>query len=315
MDDGVSILMATFNGENYISEQIESLIVQSFTNWQLIIRDDHSTDGTRRIIEHYEMKDNRILVLTDNYGNLKSCQNFSALMQVRPINKYVMFCDQDDIWMPTKIEEYVSRMEILEATYGANVSLAIYGTYIMIDEGGNVLNLPVPDYSTKPSINLLLSQNYLYGCTMMINRELLELSMKIPLTAENHDYWVALIGVMNNAYFSYIHKPLIYYRQHRKNVSGTYANAFILNRLERIFSNSEINSIGRRALMLESLSIQSNRNDSSKNSIILKGYIDKLRSGGWSALKFCLSNKIMRRGKMQTMLFYFNMLRFGGTNK
>ncbi|MCZ4242916.1 glycosyltransferase family 2 protein [Pedobacter punctiformis] len=309
----INIVLATYNGQSYIEAQINSIIAQTYSNWELLIRDDGSTDKTLQIIKEFENVDNRINVLTDLKGNVRSCQNFSILMsQVSKDAQYVMFCDQDDIWLEDKIERSLYAMNTLEKAHGSDGPLMVYGTYRMIDHNGKDLQLAVPDYSTRPSLNLLLSQNYIYGCTMLINQKLLERSIPIPSTAENHDYWLALICAINNGHFSYIKQPLLLYRQHNLNVSGSYTNASLLNRVKRIFSIDEIQSIKKRLAMFISLK-KSVINKSSQNALLLDNYIRVVSQGGFEAAKFCLNNNIRRKGKIQTLLYYFNLVRAKGT--
>jgi len=308
-DTKVNIIMSTYNGEKYLKEQLESLINQSYKNWFLTIRDDGSTDQTIDIINRFSSVDDRIKLTSDNLGNLKSCQSFGKLMaDICGTSEYVMFCDQDDIWLKDKIERSVDAMRALEKNESSDRPLMVYGTYKLIDQVGNDLGLEEPDYSMIPSLNLLLSQNYIYGCTMLINKSLLGLSVPIPSTAENHDYWSALTCSVNGGNFSYIKKPLLLYRQHTLNVSGSYKNASIFSRVRRIFGIDEIQSIKNRLKMFISLRKATN-DESSQNAILLDNYIEKVSIGGAKALKFCLSNNIRRKGFMQTILFYLNLLR------
>ena len=103
MEYRVEILMATYNGEKYLSEQIESIISQSYENWRLLIRDDNSKDNTVSIIEKYEKEDNRIRLLRDRKGNLGFIKNFEELL-VQSQEDFIMFCDQDDYWEKDKIK-------------------------------------------------------------------------------------------------------------------------------------------------------------------------------------------------------------------
>ena len=90
MEYRVEILMATYNGEKYLSEQIESIISQSYENWTLLIRDDNSKDSTVSIIEKYEKKDNRIRLLRDRKGNLGFIKNFEELLiESQELNNFI----------------------------------------------------------------------------------------------------------------------------------------------------------------------------------------------------------------------------------
>ncbi len=103
----VHIMMATFNGQNYLREQLDSLLAQSHNNWQLWVRDDGSTDNTIEILKTYEAKYPNIFIITNNKERGGACSNFAALFRMARLDedvKYVMFCDQDDVWKPEKIE-------------------------------------------------------------------------------------------------------------------------------------------------------------------------------------------------------------------
>lgn len=113
----VDILMATYNGEKYISEQLESIIGQDFKDWKLFIRDDGSKDNTIHIIDNYMKKFPDKIELIDNYNrNLGVKLNFGELMK-RSKNQYCMFSDQDDVWLPNKISITLNKMKELEKVY------------------------------------------------------------------------------------------------------------------------------------------------------------------------------------------------------
>src|SRR4051812_26160593 len=109
----ITILMATYNGERYLEQQLDSLLNQTYTHWEMLIRDDGSTDGTLRIIERYKNKHANISYIVNQTDKKGACLNFAALFAsvVKDDKvKYVMFCDQDDIWKPQKIEMSVVAM-------------------------------------------------------------------------------------------------------------------------------------------------------------------------------------------------------------
>jgi len=102
----VEILMATYNGEKYLKEQIESIINQSYNDWTLLIRDDKSKDNTVSIIEEYERKDSRIKLLRDKKEKLGFVKNFEELLKSSH-KEFIMFSDQDDYWEKDKIKNYI----------------------------------------------------------------------------------------------------------------------------------------------------------------------------------------------------------------
>src|SRR5205085_8699781 len=105
MNELITILLATYNGEKYIDEQLQSLLNQTYTNWHLIIRDDNSTDGTPAILASYQQQyPEKITIMPNKGANLGSVLNFNALLTFAHNAHYIMFCDQDDQWLPDKIE-------------------------------------------------------------------------------------------------------------------------------------------------------------------------------------------------------------------
>lgn len=222
---------------------------------------------------------------------------------------YIMFCDQDDIWIPHKIERSLHAIKELEHKHGKDQNLMVYGTYTMIDDLGASIPAGVPNYSVKPDLKLLLSQNYIYGCTMMINRNLLNLASPVPLTAENHDYWIALTALVNDGHIAYIKEPLLFYRQHLQNVSGSFANAFLLNRIRRLFSQTEAGYLRNRLKMFISLSERFGSTIRPEVRALLNGQIRALTRGGWNAFLYNIRHGIGRIGMSQTALYYLNVLR------
>lgn len=100
MEEKIDILLATYNGEKYVAEQIESILNQTYKNFNLIISDDNSSDNTSKILEEYAKKDNRI-ILNLQEKNLGVVKNIEFLLkQVQ--NEYYMLSDQDDVWLEQK---------------------------------------------------------------------------------------------------------------------------------------------------------------------------------------------------------------------
>ena len=121
----IDILMATYNGEKYLAEQIESIINQSYTNWHLYIQDDCSTDRTLTVAFSYQKKfPEKITVIknTKNSGSAKD--NFFSMLSLST-SEYIMFSDQDDIWLPDKIKITHNRMLRLEKKYGKKFGMMV----------------------------------------------------------------------------------------------------------------------------------------------------------------------------------------------
>ena len=109
MEEKVDVLLATYNGEKYLKEQIDSILNQTYQNINLIISDDNSNDSTRKILEEYKKIDNRIKIYLQD-KNLGYIKNFEFLL-TKVESNYYMLSDQDDVWLPEKIEKSMKTLK------------------------------------------------------------------------------------------------------------------------------------------------------------------------------------------------------------
>ena len=220
MDGKVLILLATYNGEKYIKEQIASILKQTYTNWELCISDDGSSDCTCDIINEIRINEKRILpILKDNQKH-GACTNFYHLLRFAKehLSEYDFFClsDQDDIWEYEKIEKQVNRMR---NGYG---SILCYSDLRIIDQDGK-LHERMSEIQPIKLINpadIFFNQIYIWGNTIMINKRILEES-SFPLDIGNelsHDHYLAFQAVSCGK-VEYIEEPLVRYRRTTDNVS------------------------------------------------------------------------------------------------
>jgi glycosyltransferase involved in cell wall biosynthesis len=237
----IDIVLSVFNGSNFIGEQIDSFLGQTHENWRLIIRDDGSTDDTMEIIRKYQGRyPDKIETIWDREEaknfNIGACQGFARVLE-RSTAKYAMFSDQDDVWLPFKIERTLEMMLELEATYGGDMPLMVHTDLRVVDRKLNIirdsfwqLQRLSPESCSK--LNRLLIQNGITGCTVMINRKLRDLATSIPSEAIMHDYWLALVSAAFGK-IAYVNEPTILYRQHGANNAGAkkYNMGFILKKV------------------------------------------------------------------------------------
>jgi glycosyltransferase involved in cell wall biosynthesis len=223
MKPEIDILLATYNGEKYIRDQIDSILKQSYSNFRLIVRDDGSTDGTKAILEEYVKKCPGHVVLLEENRNLGVKGNFSRLMEASQA-PYILFCDQDDHWLEHKVEVTLNKMRELETLHGAHSPLLVHTDLIVANEKLVPIHHSFWRYAKlfpykARSLNRLLVQNAVTGCTTMINKPLLLKSSPIPNEAIMHDWWVALVAAAFGQ-IGIVDVPTLYYRQHGKNSLG-----------------------------------------------------------------------------------------------
>ena len=182
----ISVVMCTFNGAKYLAEQLDSILAQSYSNIEIIVVDDCSTDNTFEILKNYQSKDPRIQVF-QNSKNIGFVQNFSKAISLAT-GDYIALADQDDIWKPYKLEKFANEIQ--------NHSL-IYSDAILIAPDGQSLNREL----TRPNDHLVsghcnqafLFKNCVSGNTLMFKRELLQYILPIP-NVSFHDIWIAFIA-------------------------------------------------------------------------------------------------------------------------
>ena len=216
--------MAVYNGEKYLSEQINSILGQSYKEWQLLIRDDGSRDTSPDIIKDYARRyPDNIRLITDQDGNIGVSQNFLRLLDHADTD-YVMFCDQDDIWLPDKIEAAFAKIEDMESQFGKETPVLVHSDLKVCDKNMNIIMDSLWKYQyldpTKGvTLNRLLVQNVVTGLSVMINKSLKQLIHSIPKDAISYDWWISLAAAAFGK-IGYIKFPTALYRQHENNAIG-----------------------------------------------------------------------------------------------
>lgn len=219
----IDILMAVYNGEKYIKEQIESIISQTNTDWRLMIHDDGSNDKTIDIVEKYvEKYKNKIVLVSDGVKTGGAKNNFFHLMKLSNAD-YIMLADQDDIWERGKVEFAYKSIRQAEKYNGENIPILCHSDLNVVDENKKMINSSFFDMqkldSKKNKFKDLLLQNNITGCTVIFNKVLNDLCISMPKEAIMHDWWLGIIAAAFGN-ICYMDKTAIMYRQHANNTEG-----------------------------------------------------------------------------------------------
>lgn len=202
----ISVCIATYNGENFIEKQLESILKQSVEVDEIIISDDNSTDNTLKIIEKFNSPKIRI-IKNKKKGVINNFEN--SLRESR--GEYIFLADQDDIWSSNKVEEVIKKLE--------KYDLVIHNAQIINSKDEKILKKTFFEIrnSRKGLLKNLYKNSYI-GCCMAFNRKILNKALPFPDNIPMHDSWIGLVAEKyGRVYFD--NKVLFYYRRHENNVT------------------------------------------------------------------------------------------------
>lgn len=222
----ICILLSSYNGSHYIADFLKSIKEQSDSNWFLIVRDDNSSDNTKEIIETFVLENQARAELLHNDKNLGAMGSFLKLLEYA-IDKndceYIMFADQDDVWLNDKVAKAHAKIKHLKSMYGYDTPLLVHTDLVVVDGSLSTLDNSFWHYEridpSKNSLNRLLIQNTITGCTVIINKSLAKMAAPIPDKAIMHDWWIGLVAAKFGK-IGYIDEVTMLYRQHGANDTG-----------------------------------------------------------------------------------------------
>lgn len=243
----IAIILGVYNAEQYISEQLDSIINQTFTNWSLYVRDDNSTDSTLDIVKRYAIKNDNIYIIEDKDGNLGCNGNyFRILSQVD--STYYMFCNADDFWLRDKIYYTFSFFKEVERLQAPDTPIIVHTDLKISDSSLNVI---CDSYWDSYNINPRLSNtskfigisNAVAGATMLFNRQVKSITYPVCGTRPFFDQWIAMKTLQAGGIIEPIYKSTIIYRQIGNNLAavGNPNDRSLLNKIRNIRTVISIN--------------------------------------------------------------------------
>jgi glycosyltransferase involved in cell wall biosynthesis len=244
----ITILMASYNGDQYIGEQIESILRQTETDWKLVIQDDCSSDATYQIACRYAAKyPEKIAVFrrAENSGSAE--KNFFSMIAYAD-SDYIMFSDDDDVWLPDKVEKCMEIMRKTEQANGTDKPVLVHSDLMVVDENLNILSRSMFQRQNldakRCQLHNILVQNIVTGCTMAVNRPLVRIAAKAgtPKNAIMHDWWFALIAAAFGT-IAFVDTPTVLYRQHGKNAVGAKNANSIAYNFKRLMQSTHAKNV------------------------------------------------------------------------
>jgi glycosyltransferase involved in cell wall biosynthesis len=300
----VDILLATYNSSPFLAEALDSVIGQDCADWRLIIRDGDSEDATPQILERYaQLYPDKISVLPAG-GRSSACANFSALLAASTA-PYVMFCDHDDVWLPGKLSRSLARLKQQEEKDGADMPIVLFTDMLVADERLAVISRSYLRFQhldpRNVDLNHLLVQNVPSGCTLLVNRAVVEACGTIPPEAVMHDHWLALVGAALGT-IVYLDEPTLLYRQHGRNIFGAseYGLRYLLRRAlsgisivrERFYQN-----VTQATLFLDRYKDRLNDDDTR----VLQVFSSLQNLGWWERRRALLRHRILKTGLLRNI--------------
>jgi glycosyltransferase involved in cell wall biosynthesis len=203
----ISVCITTCNGENFIVEQLNSILPQLNEDDEIVISDDGSTDNTINILESYN--DVRFKIYKNNFKNVVA--NFEFVIK-KSKGDYIFLSDQDDIWHPTKVEEFIN-------LFSKNIeAVLVISNLQLIDKEGDSIYREFYKNGFSGELFDNIIQNNFIGCSMAFRKEAKDFILPFPRRLAMHDWWIGVCSIVFGNVF-YIDKKLLFYRRHDNNIT------------------------------------------------------------------------------------------------
>ncbi len=211
----VSVCIATHNGDKFIREQLDSILLQLGVDDEVVISDDGSTDKTIDIIREYISRDNRVKLLLFNQGERKLSSNHELVTRnfenaiKNSVGDYIFLSDQDDVWMHNKVRICLDELKDADL---------VISNLLCVDEHLRSLDQYIYGDTFRFNNFLMLRGKY-YGCAMAFRRNVIDYVLPFPKKLALHDFWIGFLTELLGS-VKYINIPLIQYRIHNNNTSA-----------------------------------------------------------------------------------------------
>jgi len=310
----IDILLATYNGARFLPEQLASLAAQTHTDWRLLVRDDGSRDNSVGIVRDWAKGvPQTVEIVEDGRTGLGASLNFAALLEQSDA-PYFAFCDQDDVWLPEKLELMLAALAASEAEAAPDTPIMAYSDLRVVDGQLNPIADSYREFSRRPKLasgrelRQVMMHNVVTGCASLGNAALREKALPIPPHASMHDWWLAMVAA-GLGQLVWVPRATILYRQHGGNTLGANPND-PLSQLHYVLNNAG-EAIGRSRKLLADTQAQAGafveRFDPElpgTDRAILRDYAGLSSMSLLKRKEFFLHNKLLEDNVMKNLPFF-----------
>lgn len=326
----ITVLLAAWNGAAYIEEQMDSILKQELAdaarvwceiigdsarpNIQVIASDDGSTDGTREILERYQVKYPDQVVLKHRSPARKAkdledgipaaAGNFFWLLS-QADDDYIMLSDQDDVWKKNKAEVLLTEMKRLEAEHGTDHPILVQSDMEVVDANLKVIHSSFFKYQkcdpTRVGFAELLVENSVTGGAVMMNRALVSLLKERPAACFMHDWWIELTASCFGT-ISCVDEALYLYRQHGNNTLGAKETGSVKDVAERLDRSAQVEENYRKmAAQAHAFGKMYQDKMSEEQKAVLRAYLALRYQSPMGRFKNIMKNRFFKSSKIQTL--------------
>lgn len=309
----ITVLLAAWQGEKYIEEQLDSILNQE-PFLRIMVSDDGSSDGTRAILEQYAERYPERICLKHRSEERKNkdledeipaaAGNFFWLLS-QADDEYIMLSDQDDVWKKEKAAVLLGRMKQLETKYGKDCPVLVHSDMEVADRSLKVIHPSFFRYQkcnpSRTSFSELLAENSVTGGAVMMNRALAELLKERPAACVMHDWWIALtascFGVIDH-----VDEALYLYRQHETNTLGAKKTGSVQELAERMDRSSQVEENYRRmAAQAHAFGKMYQERMTEEQKTVLRAYLALRYQTPMGRLRNILKNRFWKSSWIQTL--------------
>ena len=313
-NEKVSVALCTYNGAPFLLEQLHSIAGQTLKAAEIIVCDDASSDNTAEMIKHFAASCAIPVRLFENASNIGVMANYSKAVELCR-GSYIALCDQDDVWIPGKLEQSVEAMAGAVGKHGKDMPLLVHTDLTLVNERGEVIASSFLKYQRlvhleEDPLKRLITQNYVTGSTILINRPLAREALPVPKGAIMHDWWLALVAAAVGK-IMFVPRPTVLYRQHGGNQMGAkgYYSTENLKRLGRLEALEErIARTISQGLALEER-LRERANDGGPE--YLYKYLSAASENGKKAFLVARRSGIGQAGFIRNIIFLFLLAKGG----